>query len=102
MSFCNNKYFNVNKDFDEVINNKINNKQSLYEYQNNKNITSDHNNININDENDYKNKLYSSCSSSYKPNNTKININENKEQINDKKQQSPLKKIHYIIIIKQL
>lgn len=92
MSFCNNKYYNVNKDFDEVINNKINNKQSLYEYKNNKNIISEHNNLNINDENDYKNKIYSSCSSSYKPNNTKINIDENKEQINDKTQQSPLKK----------
>jgi hypothetical protein len=104
MSYCNNKYYNVNKTFDELINNEINNKQTLNEYKNNKNINSNHNNIDINDDNDYKNKLYSSCSSSYKANNDKINIKVNKHenQINEKQQQSTLKKIHYIIIIKQI
>lgn len=94
MSYCNNKYYNVNKIFDELINNEINNKQTLNEYKNNKNINSNHNNIDINDDNDYNNKLYSSCSSSYKPNNDKINIkvNEHENQINEKQQQSTFKK----------
>ena len=104
MSYCNNKYYNVNKTFDELISNEINNIQTLNEYKHNKNINSNHNNIDINDDNDYKNKLYSSCSSSYKPNNDKINIkvNEYENQINEKQQQLTLIKIHYIIIIKQI
>ena len=94
MSYCNNKYYNVNKTFDELISNEINNIQTLNEYKHNKNINSNHNNIDINDDNDYKNKLYSSCSSSYKPNNDKINIkvNEHENQINEKQQQLTLKK----------